>query len=277
MFLSVSRTTFTAFTAIQLLILLAAIASASAQDKSTDPGQYKWQVDASWWFSNPTGSIHGTDNSGSFDLSRDFGFGSYSTFSGTADWHFKRRHHLLLRITPVRSERTVTLANQIEFQGVTYNVGAQVSAEITTFSLAPGYEYDFIRRGHGYLGGAVQLALINTKGSLSGIGTVNGESASRTASGSVFAPLPIIGPVGRWYPMHDSDRFSLGGYVQGMYFFGYGDFISARALASVKLHSHWDFIAGYELGTDLSIHGNANRIGVRLTQKGPIAGIQASW
>jgi hypothetical protein len=259
-----------------VLFLFAAIATASAQDNK-ELGQYTWQVDAAWWFSNPTGSIHGTNNSGSFDLSRDLGFGSYSTFSGTADWHFKRRHHLLLRVAPVKSERSVTLANQIEFQGVTYNVGAQVNAEIRTLSFAPGYEYDFIRRDHGYLGGAVQFALIDTKASLSGIGTVNGVSATRTASGSVFAPLPTIGLVGRWYPMHDSDRFSLGGYVHGMYFFGYGDFISARALASVKLHSHWNFIAGYEMGTDLSIHGNVNRIGVRLTQKGPIAGLEASW
>lgn len=256
---------------------MAAIATASAQDSSKELGQYKWQVDAAWWYSNPTGSFHGTNNSGSFNLSRDFGFGSYSTFSGTADWHFKRRHHLLLRITPVSSERTETLANQIQFQNVTYDVGAKVSAEISTFSVAPGYEYDFIRRDHGYLGGAVQLALMNVKGTLAGTGTINGVSANRTASGSTFAPLPIIGPVGRWYPMHDSERFSLGGYIQGMYFFGYGDFISARALAAVKLHSHWDFIAGYELGTDLDIHQNVNRIGVRLTQKGPIAGIQGSW
>jgi hypothetical protein len=258
-------------------ILLLFTASAAAQDRSADIQPYKWQVDATWWFSNPTGDIHGANSSGSFDLNSDFGFGSYSTFSGKVDWHFKRKQHLTLRIAPVTSERTREITRQIEFQGVTYNVGTQVTAEINTFSAAPGYQYDFIRRDHGYLGGAVQINLVNTTSSLTGTGTLNGVSASRTASGSVFAPLPIIGPVGRWYPLHDSDRLAFDGYVQGMYFFGYGDFISSRALVLVKVHSHWDFIAGYELGTDLSIHGTTNNIGIRLTQKGPVAGIEGSW
>jgi len=260
-----------------VLLLLAAMATASAQDSGTEPGQYKWQVDATWWFSNPTGSVHGANSSGSFDLNSDFGFGSYSTFSGKVDWHFKRKHHLTLRLAPVTSERTRAITRQIEFQGVTYDVGTQVTADINTFSAAPGYQYDFIRRDRGYLGGAVQINLVNTTSSLKGVGTINGVTGERTASGSIFAPLPIIGPIGRWYPLHDSDRLAFDGYVQGMYFFGYGDFISARGLVLVKFHPHWNFIAGYEMGTDLSIHGSTDNIGLRLTQKGPVAGIEGSW
>lgn len=259
-----------------LLLLFASLANATAQDNH-ELGQYKWQVDATWWFSNPTGSISGANSSGSFDLAKDFGFGSYSTFSGKVDWHFKRKHHLTLRIAPVTSERTNTIARQIEFQGVTYNVGTQVSADIDTFSIAPGYQYDFIRRGHGYLGGIVQMNLVHVTSSLTGIGTINGVTGTRIASGSIFAPLPNIGPIGRWYPMHDSDRIALDGYIQGMYFFGYGDFITGRAAAIVKFHPHWDLLAGYEMGTNLSVHGTTNNIGLRLTQKGPIAGIEANW
>jgi hypothetical protein len=259
-----------------ILILFVAAASASAQDNH-EFGQYKWQVDGVWWFSNPTGSIHGANSSGSFDLARDFGFGSYSTFSGKVDWHFKRKHHLTLRIAPVTSERTRTVTRQIEFQGVTYNVGTQVTVDINTFSIAPGYQYDFIRRDHGYLGGVVQMNLVNVNSSLSGVGVINGVMGNRKVSGSVFAPLPNIGPTGRWYPLHDSDRIALDGYIQGMYFFGYGDFITARGMATVKFHPHWNFLAGYEMGTNLSVHGTTNNIGVRLTQKGPIAGIEASW
>src|SRR5215469_15678145 len=103
--------------AIQALVLLGIVATASAQN-STELGQYKWKVDATWWFSNPTGDVHGANNSGSFNFGRDFGFGSYSTFSGKVDWHFKRKHHLSLRIAPVTSESTRTIARQIEFQGV---------------------------------------------------------------------------------------------------------------------------------------------------------------
>jgi len=121
------------------------------------------------------------------------------------------------------------------------------------------------------------MNLVHVNSSLNGIGVVNGVTGTRKASGSVFAPLPNIGPIGRWYPMHDSDRIALDGYVQGMYFFGYGDFITARAAAVVKFHPHWSLLAGYEMGTNLSVHGKTNNIGVRLTQKGPIAGIEASW
>jgi hypothetical protein len=66
-----------------------------------DLGIYKWRTSALWWFSNPTGSFTGKANSGTFDLGRDFGFGSYSTFSGNADWRFKRKHHFLFAVSPV--------------------------------------------------------------------------------------------------------------------------------------------------------------------------------
>ena len=258
-----------------LLVLLFAAAAYAQENKDLDA--YKWRIDGSWWFSNPSGYVHGANNNGTFDFNRDIGFGSYSTFSGKVDWHFKRKHHLIVRIAPVTSERTVTLSNQIEFEGVTYDVGAQVSADLNSFSISPGYQYDFIRRNHGYLGGVVQMYLINTKSSLTGIGSVNGESAVRTASGSVFAPIPTLGVQGRWYPMHDSNRLALDGDIQGMYFFGYGDFFSTRALLVINVYKHLSAIAGYELGTDLSVHGTNDRIGLRLTQKGPVLGIQGNW
>jgi hypothetical protein len=62
---------------------------------------YKFRTTAVWWFSRPTGSFKGKANSGTFDLSRDFGFGDYSTFPGRVDWRFKRKHHLLFGISAV--------------------------------------------------------------------------------------------------------------------------------------------------------------------------------
>jgi hypothetical protein len=65
-----------------------------------------------------------------FDLSKDFGFGSYSTFSGKVDWRFKRKHHLLVGIFPISSTRTNTLDRTFTFQGQTFDVGATVKAYI---------------------------------------------------------------------------------------------------------------------------------------------------
>jgi hypothetical protein len=100
---------------------------------------YKFRTTAAWWFSRPTGSFTGKANSGTFDLSRDFGFGDYSTFSGATDWRFKRKHHLLFGFSPVVNSRRVTLNRPIEFQGVTYEVGTEASIDIRSLAFAPGY------------------------------------------------------------------------------------------------------------------------------------------
>ena len=257
-----------------LVVLVLSFQLHAASDDDLDA--YKWRIDGLWWFSQPTGSFQGTNNSGSFDLSKDFGFNSYSTFSGKVDWRFKRKHHLLLGVNPVFSSRTTTLGRTIEFQGVTYDVGARVSADIRSLSFAPGYQYDIIRRRRGYIALATQVFLLNTKATLTGTGLINGVSATRKASGSILAPLPVFGPQTRWYLTH-SGRFALDGSVQGMYFFGYGNFVTAKVDGVFSVTRHLNVLGGYEMGTRLSIHGSSDQIGVRLTQKGPTAGIEVQW
>ena len=68
---------------------------------------------------------------------------------------------------------------------------------------------------------ATQVYLMSTSADLTGTATVNGQSQSKTASGSIFAPLPVLGPRVRWYPLH-SGRLAVDGGFQGMSFFGYG-------------------------------------------------------
>lgn len=258
-----------------LLTLVTPLTKANVGDDDLDA--YKFRVDGVWWFSHPSGYFHGKNNEGYFDLNRDFGFGSYSTFSGTVDWRFKRKHHFLFGATPIQSSKTASLNRTITFQGQTFDVGASVTADIKSLGFAPGYQYDIIRRNHGFLGIAVQCDLLKTSADLSATGTVNGQNATTKASGSFFAPLPIFGPRARWYPLHYSSRFSLDGVVQGMYFFGYGDFVSANAAGTVAANGHMSVRAGYQMGSRLSIHGSSNTIGIRLTQKGPIAGIELNW
>ena len=246
--------------------------------ESEDLDQYKWRVTAFWWFSQPGGFIKGTaEDATAIDLHRDLGFGSYSTFSGAVDWRFKRKHHLLFAASPVESTKSVTLNRTIMFQGETYDIGTRVSADLRSFSFAPGYQWDFIRRNWGYVALATQINLLDTKASITGQVSVNDQTATRTASGSLFAPLPVLGPRARWYPVPHSSRIALDGLVQGMYFFGYGDFYSTKGTVGVGLAHNWKLTAGYQLGTRLSIHGGSNQIGLRLTQKGPVVGVEGSW
>jgi hypothetical protein len=245
---------------------------ANAQDLD----DYKWRGTAYWWFSEPSGYFNSAGETGRFDLQKDFSFSYYSTFSGGLDWHFKRKHHLLFGISPVSQSHSVTLARTITYQGETYNVGTRASADLQALSFSPGYQWDFIHRDRGYIALGVLLYLLDTKGSVTGTVVVNGQPVIRNSSASFFAPLPVIGPHARWYPLA-SGRLALDGFVQGMYFGGYGDFISTRAAVSVAVAHHWMISAGYQLGTRLSIHGGSNQLGIRLTQKGPVVGIEGSW
>jgi hypothetical protein len=243
---------------LTLLILLFAAATAGYAQESKDLDNYRWRVNAEWWFSHPSGFFGARGTNSYFDLNHDFGFGNYSTFTGMIDYQFARKHHLLLNITPNYTSKTATLSRIIDFQGQQFAVGAQVDASLSTLNIAPGYQYDIFRRNRGFLGLEVDVNLIDTKATLELGGSVNGQSGSASGSASVLAPLPAVGPVFRWYPMHNSSRLSLEGSARGMYFFGYGDFVAARGNANVGLTHNLALRAGYEMGSRLRIHGTSN-------------------
>jgi hypothetical protein len=250
-----------------------------AADDDADLDAYKIRLTGLWWFSNPTGSFQAqgtTSMTGSFDLSKDFGFASYSTFSGKVDWRFKRKHHLIVGIFPNSSSRTNTLSRTFTFQGQTFEAGAKTSANLSTSAYAPGYQYDIIRRNRIILSIPVQVFLGNVSATLTATGTLNGSSATKSASGSIFAALPVAGPAVRWYPTHTS-RYSVDGGLQGMYFFGYGNFLTVKASAGIALNRHLNFRGGYQLGRRLKVNDTNSRIGLVLIQKGPVAGLEASW
>src|SRR6516165_4345729 len=151
---------------LMLLVVCSALRPVACASEGEDLDVYKHRITAAWWFSKPTGAFTGKANSGTFDLNRDFGFGSYSTFTGTADWRIKRKHHLLFSISPVSNSQTNTLSRTIEFQGVTYDVGASVASNIKARAFAPGYQYDIIRRNRISFSIATQVYLMSTSADL---------------------------------------------------------------------------------------------------------------
>ena len=258
------------------IFLIAGLGLGYAQDNK-DLDNYRWRVQGDWWFSHPSGFFGANGSNNYFDIDRDFRFANYSTFSGKIDWRFRRKHHFLFTIAPVTSSSTATLNRTIEFQGETFEIGSQVTANLRSLSFSPGYQYDIVRRDHGFLGLEVDFAMLYTEGTLKAAASVNGQGAVKSASNSLFAPLPVVGPAGRWYPLHDSNRLSLEGSVRGMYFFGYGDFLTARGTLGVGLTRRLAFRAGYQMGSRLTIQGTSDQIAIRVTQKGPTAGIEYSW
>src|SRR5271170_3905277 len=148
------------------LVCLAALPLVQAQDAG-DLDNQKWRVEGNWWFTHPSGyfGVNGSNNYVNFN--RDFGFGNTSTFSGRIDYRFRHKHHLLFNVTPIYESRSATLNRTIMFEGETFEVGAQASASLRTLNFAPGYEYDIIRRDHGFLGLELDVNLVDQRASLS--------------------------------------------------------------------------------------------------------------
>ena len=267
--------------ALARTVLIALFSTASllhAQD-SKDFDAYKLRIDTGWYYSKPTGNLHGSADSGSVDLQKDLGFNSYSTFSGRVDWKFTRKNHLYLAIIPLNTSRQTVLNRTFTFQGQTFNAGLTANSSLNTLAVAPGYQYDFIRRKRGHLGLGLQMDFFDTTAKINVAAQTIGDGIhhdAMSASGSLLAPIPVAGPDFRFY-LTDSPRVFVDGNVLGMYLFGYGNFVSTVGRVGVTVSKHFTVVAGYQLGSHLVVNNTHDRIGFRLVQKGAIVGLQTSF
>ncbi|HME31355.1 MAG TPA: hypothetical protein VKG65_01250 [Terriglobales bacterium] len=264
-----------------LALLIAAAAPAlHAADDPNDFDSYKVRIYGFWFYSNPTGTIQGSTETGRIDLQKDLGFNNYSTFAGKIDWKFTRKNHLYFVGSSFDQTRTSTLSRTIVFQGQIFDVGLVTKAQLSAPMFAPGYQYDIIRRKRGHLGIGFQINLFDTSASLNAAAQVTSDGvqhAAVSAKGSLLAPIPVAGPQFRFY-LTNSPRVFVEGNLYGMYLFGYGNFVSTADNIGVTLNKHVSLNAGYQLGSRLVVNNkNADRIGIHLTQKGPIAGLEVSF
>jgi len=272
-------------TALAGVLLFAAVTAAAFSQvvvQKEDFDNYHLRIDAGWYYSDPSGNIHGsttTDNGTAVDLQKDLGFTSYSTFSGKADWKFTRKNHLYVTATPFNFSRQKILDRTFTFQGQTFNAGLTTSSSLDTLFVAPGYQYDIIRRRRGHLGIAIQMDLFNTNAKINAAAQVTGDGVHHnavSASGSLLAPIPVAGPDFRLY-LTNSPRVFIQGNVLGMYLFGYGNFVSTTGNVGITLSKHFSALAGYQLASHLIVNDAADRIGLRFVQKGAVVGLETSF
>ena len=274
------RKLYTGLSAMVLFVSFSAVAVSQVSEKE-DFDTYKLRIAAGWFYVNPTGSIHGATDIGSVDLQKDLGFSSYPTFSGKVDWKFTRKNHLYVAIIPLDTSRQTVLNRTFTFQGQTFTAGVTADSSLDTLAVAPGYQYDFIRRKRGHLGLGLQLDLFDTTAKINVAAQVTGGGVHQnavSASGSLLAPIPVAGPNFRLY-LTDSPRVFVEGNVLGMYLFGYGNFVSTVGTVGVTLSKHFAVLGGYQLGSHLVVNNNSSndRVGLRLTQKGAIVGLETSF
>jgi hypothetical protein len=62
-----------------------------------------------------------------------------------------------------------------------------------------------------------------------------------------------------------------------VYLFGYGRFVSTADDPGVTLTKHITLNAGYQLASHLTVNGTQNRLGLQLSLKGPLVGMEFSF
>ena len=142
-----------ALSAVVLLACLSATPYLYAQEnQDEDFDTYKLRVDAGWYYSKPTGTLHGANDSDSIDLNKDLNFQNYSTFSGKVDWKFTRKNHLYLVGIPLYASHQTVLNRTFTFRGQTFDAGLITNSSLDTLAVAAGYKYDIFRRKRWNLG-----------------------------------------------------------------------------------------------------------------------------
>jgi hypothetical protein len=272
------RTSLTAARLSAGVAALALVLAVPAMAQSEEFDSYKIRIDGFWAYSNPSGSVQGSADSGTVDLQKDLGFNSYSTGVAKIDWKFTHKNHLYFVVTPYDTSHQTVLTRTIVFQGQTFTVGSATHSSLQSNLYAPGYQYDIIRRKRGHFGLAVQIDLFDASAKISAAAQTANGGRSVSASGSLLAPIPVAGPEFRLY-LTNSPKLFVEGNVYGMYFGGYGNFVSTVDTVGWSLTKHLSVNAGYQLGSRLVVTNNASsdRIGVRLTQKGAVAGLELSF
>lgn len=265
-----------------LVGLIGAVPQLHGQGTSGEHGEfdaYRVRIETLWFDAQPSGTLEGTTGMGSFDFQRDVHFNSYTSFTGAADWRVTRKNHILFGFIPFDRTKQFVVNQPITFQGQTYAVGLRASARLKTNAFAFAYQYDILRRRRGSFGIRAQIDLFDIEGTLSSaVQMTNGTlHLSQSSQGSLRAPLPVAGPTGRFYLIPNSGRLFVTGQLLGMYFFGYGNFLSTVDTIGFRVNRNLSIRGGYQLAQRLNIKNKSNQIGLNLVQKGPVAGLEFSF
>ena len=263
-----------------VLALILTPAITVAQTNETEEfDQYKVRVSGFWLYSSPNVNLEAAAHNGIIHFNQDFNFGQYSTFLGKVDWKFTRKNHLYFSTALFNQSQQAVLNRTITFRGQTFFVGATAKGTLQATVYTPGYQYDIIRRKRGHLGVGAQVNIFNTSGKISAAAQITGagmQQAAVSSRASLLAPLPVIGPEFRLY-VTNSPRLFINGQVFGMYFFGYGYYASTVDFVGLSITKNLSINGGYAYASRLRITDTSNRVGLNLTQKGPVAGIEVSF
>jgi hypothetical protein len=156
------------------------------------------------------------------DWEKNFGEGDVNRFRVDGYWRFAERHKLRALVFSSSRGGSRTFDEDISWGGETFPATATIDGKVKFSIYELAYEYAFMRRENYELAASIGLHYADYKASLSATATSTGGAADRRIerSGSVGAPLPVLGLRGTWLL---SQTFSID--ASGQFFaLTYGDF-----------------------------------------------------
>ncbi|MEY2854407.1 MAG: hypothetical protein RL030_1539 [Pseudomonadota bacterium] len=206
-------------------------------------------------------SIDGTGgNSGTvIDTKKDLGFKDADRFRLDATWRFAPNHKVRAMYFSISQSNTQMLDRDITVGDTVYPVNVEVTAKNSTSVYELAYEYSFLRRDNYEITASAGLHAIDFGFSLSGVGTVNGQTGqARTETAGVTAPLPVFGLRGlweiapKWYVDAQAQYFAL--KIDNID----GRITDLRAGVTYMPGRHWGVGAGYNrFVTTVGVNKNA--------------------
>jgi hypothetical protein len=204
---------------------------------------------------NGIGSEFKAVNDLGFDERKDFG-------EGRLQIKFARKHKLNFSFLPLKWDGDKIITQTIEFSGKTYTAGTRVQSKLDLNFFKGGYEYDFLAGRLGFLGGTIDILVADVNIEL------KDPSLALSEKGGVTVPIPMIGLIGRIYPVR---WINLTAKVSGLPLGSYGHVIDAEASLNVNPIKFVGISSGYRYFESKAEYDN-NRL--NFTLDGPFVALQ---
>jgi len=180
----------------------------------------------------------------------DLGFDERNNFfEGRLQVKFARAHKFNLEYIPLKWDADKVISKTIEFSGQTYTQGTRVQTSTDLKFLKGGYEYDFLVGSLGFLGGTLDVLVVNGNVQLKAPSLAIDQKEDKTV------PIPMIGLIGRVYPIR---WVNLTAKASGLSLGSYGYAIDAEASLNINPVKYIGIAGGYRyFETNLKYDNNS--------------------
>lgn len=222
------------------IVFLPVFAWGQVEENANSVGEnYNLEIEGRYWMPKFDSTVKIVDNGIGTDIKavNDLGMDDRKNFfEGRAQLKFARKHKFNFSYLPMKWDADKIITRTIEFSGKTYTVGTQVKSKLDLNLFRGGYEYDFLAGRYGFLGGAVDVMVANVGAEL------KAPALSIDEKGDITAPIPMIGLVGRVYPIK---WVNLTARVSGLPLGSYGYILDAEASLNINPIKYVGISGGY--------------------------------